>query len=245
MSRNGNNGRRNKRARTALPSSRQAKREKIGADEKQPPARDPTRITYTTRDGKQKTVRLQMAIQRAFVRWFQSAQPRFVLPVDIVRVGRHALTMDLGCFAGYIYVMLGERGIEVGAEWKSEPFDLLWENFVYMKKGADGYYCEQCLPETKYAKSYPSRESLWIEHVFEPFVDWVNHKLARAKFLNFYATDEWGITDARLSETEHPGSLVFLGDVSQIASVTPDGTVQVRDTPLPDSCRKLLLKPVR
>jgi len=150
--------------------------------------------------------------------------------------------MDAGRFSGYLYPSLGSRGIEVHVEWDGEGFDIVWENEVSVKKGAGGYYCAQCLPD--HAKSYPSREALWIEHVFEPFANWMNHTLARTNFLNFYATDEWGITDARLSETEHPGGLVFLGDLIQIASVTPDGTVQSRDTPLPNSCRVLNLKPV-
>src|SRR6202035_1260234 len=46
---------------------------------------------------------------------------------------------------------------------------------------AGGYICKCCLPE--YRTVFADREALWADHLFEPFLEWVNNDLAKAKTL--------------------------------------------------------------
>jgi hypothetical protein len=53
-----------------------------------------------------------------------------------------------------------------------------------------------CYPEAQ--KLYPSREALWRDHTFEPFLEWVNDKLVKAKWIGLYATENKGCTWGKL-----------------------------------------------
>ena len=59
-----------------------------------------------------------------------------------------------------------------------------------------GYVDDMVLPE--YQRPYETREALWREEVFEPFLSWVNDVLAPACCLGIWQTEEGGATWANL-----------------------------------------------
>jgi hypothetical protein len=45
---------------------------------------------------------------------------------------------------------------------------------------------------------FVSREALWIDHLFEPFLEWVNERLSKANWLRVSCFDDGGATWAEL-----------------------------------------------
>jgi len=70
-----------------------------------------------------------------------------------------------------------------GSEW--------WDALIFFEaspmKKPEGYICEDCLPE--HAVLYPSRKDLWVDHMFEPFLVWVNETLSGMHWLSLSQTD--------------------------------------------------------
>jgi hypothetical protein len=74
---------------------------------------------------------------------------------------------------------------------------------AYIARAAGGYQCQLCLsdhPESP--ELFPSREALWIDHLFEPFLKWVNEQLAPAHWLQISGSSDGGITCAQLIQEE-------------------------------------------
>jgi hypothetical protein len=46
--------------------------------------------------------------------------------------------------------------------------------------------CDLCPPESR--SVFPNRAVLWIDHLFEPFLEWVDESLAKAKWLALYGS---------------------------------------------------------
>jgi hypothetical protein len=62
--------------------------------------------------------------------------------------------------------------------------------FASPKRGRTGYFCKLCLdyfrdtnPGEEFTKFFASRDGVWINDIFEPFLNWVNNDLANAKWL--------------------------------------------------------------
>lgn len=69
---------------------------------------------------------------------------------------------------------------------------------AYVKPTHVGYQCELCLAEHgSSARTFTSKEALWQDHLFEPFLQWVNKELAPANWLLISGTDD-GSTATRL-----------------------------------------------
>jgi len=49
---------------------------------------------------------------------------------------------------------------------------------------SDGYICRLCASDERI--TYPSREALWIDQDFEPFLEWVNTELTPTRWLALY-----------------------------------------------------------
>jgi hypothetical protein len=99
--------------------------------------------------------------------------------------------------------------INVTVEWQGECWDFLLSLDVLPKQTAGGYVCGHCLtampsdsrsaatkPEER--TIFPSLEALWRDHLFEPFLKWVNEKLATADAVGLYGSPSCGWTHAEL-----------------------------------------------
>lgn len=99
--------------------------------------------------------------------------------------------------------------------WRGECFDLVWDDDVCVARAADGFNCRLCLPA--HVRVHSTREALWEELLFEPFLEWINGTVATARALNLYQLGG-SSTSAELevrNEPAHPNC---------VASVTRDGT---------------------
>jgi hypothetical protein len=159
--------------------------------------------------------------QKAFLQWFSETAPRFAVPVQIKepndRLGStiQDRTEDAGSlhleFTGNpaLSAALINSEINITVEWQGECWDFLLSLDVLPKETADGYVCGYCLsampsdsrsagtkPEER--TIFPSLEALWRDHLFEPFLQWVNEKLAVAHTIGLYGSPSGGWTHADL-----------------------------------------------
>ena len=148
----------------------------------------PKRITYTARGGATKTRRLNHAIYRSFVQWFETARHRFAIPVRIVQVRRDVITIalsgDMEPAAGYVLGPLSLHHVPhliagsaiAPALHRKEILCWITHGTRTAAHAPAGWYCTHCPSERR--RFHPSREAVWIAHLFEPFLAHVNHRIA-------------------------------------------------------------------
>lgn len=139
-------------------------------------------------------------IQRTFLRWFKTSRTRFAVPPLIVRRTDRRLTLAFAGITPLISAFLSSENINVVVEIDRTSMDTLFDSDLFLKRDQHGYFCALCNWQSR--ENHPSRESLWIEHVFEPFLRWVNDALAPAKWLRLLNVDNGAATSARLIQID-------------------------------------------
>ena len=123
-------------------------------------------------------------LQRAFVLWFNENNTRFKIPVRLTKITAKGVELHFQNFPGCLSVWLANDELRVYVEWQGEPWDALFDMDLYPSRTPDGYKCDQCVPdEGESVALFPTREALWQDHLFAPFLKWVNEKLAFARWL--------------------------------------------------------------
>lgn len=143
-------------------------------------------------------------IQRTFVKWLTASQNRLAFPLRIIRRTDRWISMELVGVNSVISISLTSLGINIGVIWQGELWDLLIDFDVDLLKISGGYVCDLCIDEPR--KIFPSRENLWRDHLFEPFLEWINNDLANAEVVGIYGTGGGGTTWATLTVNEGPPS---------------------------------------
>lgn len=139
-------------------------------------------------------------VQRAFLRWFEINRMRFAILPRIVRRIDHRLTLSFTGITPLISAFLSDENIHAVVEIDGTRMDTLFSSDLFLKRDRNGYFCTLC--DWQSAENHLSRESLWIEHVFESFLRWVNDTLAPAQWLRVLNVDHGAATSARLIQTE-------------------------------------------
>lgn len=96
-----------------------------------------------------------------------------------------------------IYAAIRPEGIMVVVEQSGKFYDALFDLDIEVKRTTKGYTCQSCDVEDQVI--FPTREDLWRDHLFEPFLAWVNEKLAVARGIRIAINN--GCTWAKLIAT--------------------------------------------
>lgn len=153
------------------------------------------------------TVKVRPRIQRAFFSWL--ALNRHRLSIDLYIEGRTDRYVKFS-FVGInraISAALNHYEICVAIDYNGECWDLMGGWDASPRPSAKGYFCRSCRdyyhttnPDEEFTQYFPSREAVWEDDIFEPFLRWVNDDLAKAEWLGIYG--KWGgVTWARLKDT--------------------------------------------
>lgn len=107
------------------------------------------------------------------------------------------------------HLTFGIVGVTVAMGITVSPFDIsvsAWHEGVFWDFVVDffadpeevpgGYVCS-CRKDRS-PEVFPTREVLWAELVFRPFLEWFREDLARAEYIVFYGGSDCGFTAARL-----------------------------------------------
>ncbi len=149
-------------------------------------------------------------IQRAFFHWL--VQNRHRLALDLLIKKRTDRYADFS-FVGINHAIsagLSDHSLSVVIEYEGECLDMLISLDCVIKHGRAGYFCDLCedyhsgtYPGEEFTKVFPTRAEVWAADLFEPFLEWVNDKLAPARWLGLYGTE--GATWARLEDKPPEG----------------------------------------
>nr|WP_315246036.1 hypothetical protein [uncultured Albidiferax sp.] len=124
-------------------------------------------------------------IQRAFVVWLRENRARFAVPVRLTKVKATGILLHFTNQPECLFVWLSRGDLSVYVEWQGLTWDMLISLDAEPVLTAEGYRCSFCeVSDT----TWPTREALWTEHLFEPFLEWVNACLAGASSIRFFGT---------------------------------------------------------
>lgn len=143
-------------------------------------------------------------IQRAFVRWFIENYTRFMVPVRLTKISGKGVEIHFQGYPDCLSAGLSRNELGVYVEWQGEGWDCLIDLEANPIHTRGGYQCKSCVNENdEQAMVFPSREALWKDHLFEPFLKWVNEQLAPACWLRISSIGDGGTTWAELILAEN------------------------------------------
>lgn len=134
---------------------------------------------------------------QCFLEWFKKNQGRFAIRVSVKKIRANRIVLAFPSTTGCIHVDVHSCGgwdqIIVLAHWKNR-WDIIHESEVEALATDNAYVCALCEgpPEL-----FPTLETLWVGHVFDQFLEWVNEWLAKSHSITFIGDD--GFFSAELS----------------------------------------------
>ena len=141
--------------------------------------------------------------QRAFVSWLAENYPRFAVSVRINRITATSVTLIFPDYPACLTVSLCSHSLNVVVDWQGLNWDMLISLDAYIARTVNGYQCQLCIvDDTESPQLFPSREALWIDHLYEPFLKWVNEELASARWLEISGFSDGGATWAHLAQAD-------------------------------------------
>ena len=140
-------------------------------------------------------------IQRAFLSWLEQNRSRFAIEIELGRRTDTDLEFTFAGINGALIGVLTTWEISVYVIHQGENWDCILDVNAEPKRVPGGYVCKLCPPESR--PVFPNRPALWTDHLFEPFLDWVNESLAKAKWLALYGSPDYG-TWGRLLPDDPP-----------------------------------------
>ena len=140
---------------------------------------------------------------KTFLDWFEENRYRFQFIVIFDRVDDDYLKFSFLVLRNIIrgYINWSDDYVELGilVHDVEEFMDEIFNPFAHPALTEDGWICKECLECDKNTcvQIFDTVEELLADHVFIPFLEWVNERLAKADSLDIYASD--GMTWARLA----------------------------------------------
>ncbi len=144
-----------------------------------------------------------------FDEWIAANNSSLAIPLTMVAraPGSIRLTFDGIIEAIEMIVVRGE--IVVSVEHDGVCYDILADFECAPVKVAGGVVCGLC--DSDHRKVYPTDQALFVEHVFQPFAEWVETKLVPADAIGLGGSVEDGATWAvLLSDVDHKGYKVIV-----------------------------------
>ena len=139
-------------------------------------------------------------IQRAFVLWFRENRARFKVPVRLTTVTHAGIMLNFPSHTECLCVLLSRGDLSVHVKWQGVAWDMLISLDAWPEPVNGGYRCSLCLGEIEI---WPTREAIWIDHLFEAFLSWVNECLATADTLRIFG-ERGSFTSAELNNHRKP-----------------------------------------
>lgn len=135
-------------------------------------------------------------IQRAFVRWFRENSSRFAVTVRMTKITAAGILLTFPDHPDCVSAWLSQFGLFVRVDWNGVWWDRLidFDTSPVPVPASGCYRCDFCVDSVRI---WPTREALWQDHLFDPFLSWVNEELAHSSQVLLYGKPD-EITWARL-----------------------------------------------
>ncbi len=135
-------------------------------------------------------VKPRRQFHRVFLDWLADNGHRFSIDLAFCRRTDEDLTLSFVGINPMISASIGQGGMCITVTWQGECWDFLGDWDSVPKKFPRGYACKLChnyfrqqYPGNEFTKFFETREDVWIDCVFEPFLEWVNTELAPARWI--------------------------------------------------------------
>ena len=147
---------------------------------------------------------------RAFREWFPAAQARSALPTIVEDDQDGGLVISIQTKHAILRGYLSEGELCVWGEHDEVSDILFWTWATPRELPKGGFICADCVEEPEV---FPSEDALWSAHVFEPFLEWINTKLALATEMGTFGIKDRIIEILLLPVDAHRRSLPLMSVV--------------------------------
>lgn len=160
---------------------------------------------------------------RYFQQWYCDNQHRFAIPLFLYRHRDRGICVSVGDIPGekmYFGIFFRKKDFQDGSlffSWGEENIDSMAWMETYPKRIDAGYICELCREFGKDLRVFPTRESLWEDHIFEVILETVNEKIAAAEHIELRFDDGASFAKFVMKEEVYtPSGKMPIVDVIQI-----------------------------
>lgn len=116
--------------------------------------------------------------QKAFADWLDVNQPRFALAVKLKMGKSGSVSVELSNQPACLRIHANRINLGVWVHWDAITWDALLDLDVLAVRTRQGYRCRLCEEAVQF---WPDLELLWADHLFEPFLQWINASYAKAQ----------------------------------------------------------------
>jgi hypothetical protein len=126
-----------------------------------------------------------------FFRWWKKHRSRFLIDLHWDSHEQESMEFSFAGIHPALHGILSDCGIRVAVDHAELSWDTIFDLDVKAKRVRGGYICEWCEETvTGPPRVFANRSALLSNHLFEPFLEWVNEKLAKAHWLVLSAIPE-------------------------------------------------------
>ena len=139
-------------------------------------------------------------MRHLFFKWLDVNYSRFAVPINATKRSKRRVDIVFTGINPVISARVSEWGEYISLEViasKQNFLDFLEDFDCGAIKKDGGYICPIC--EAEKQRRFPDLKSLLEDHLFEPFLKWVNGELAAAQWIGIW--EQEGCCDARLIKT--------------------------------------------
>lgn len=153
-------------------------------------------------------VTLTKQFHQTFFQWLDVNQSRFATPAFEILGGHRVVRLTMPGLHKALHFALYSRGIAMSYVWQGVLWTLkTFEAFPVDADDQKGFVDGLCLDECPVVN--PSRESLWAEQIFEPFLAWINRELPPPRWLARHRLAR-PLTEAHFIDAPDPNWRVIL-----------------------------------
>ena len=135
--------------------------------------------------------------------WFNVNRSSFAVPIILREITADGVGLRFPNHPDCLSAWLSRNELNVHVKWQGQCWDTLVSLDGFIDHVPDGYKCSLCVHEHgEAAKLFSNREALWLDHLFDPFLNWVNEELAPARWLQISGIKDGGATWAQLIQDE-------------------------------------------
>ncbi|WP_186409295.1 hypothetical protein [Candidatus Accumulibacter aalborgensis] len=142
--------------------------------------------------------RIEHSLVSHFEVWVAANSARFPFPLrQLERTEEYGIYGLVG-ITHHVSVFVGNDSLSVTVEWQGQCWDMLLSLDAVGEAVEGGYRCQLCCEDHSEAALFPTLDSLWEDHLFLPFVNWINKALCSATHLWIESTPTLSATWASL-----------------------------------------------
>lgn len=136
-----------------------------------------------------------------FFQWYAAHEEKFAIKLELLKRTDRGLDIGFCKIDRIVTAVFTDSEIAINVDWQDTFWDVIQWFEAPPKKVPGGYVCDLCPQDDR--PVFSSREDLWNDHIFEPFLAWVNDDLATAEAISLSGTPD-RITSARLAKSRYP-----------------------------------------